>query len=117
MAFTLPTFNVSVEIYTFASYVAPRLTVMANMSPGRRIMLEGPTPLMMLLLPALTDIRDGVSAGLVPDFVVAPAGSGRWYDVSWFDDVAKGFANEYRIAWISKHVNPATGAGWPQPAP
>lgn len=69
----------------------------------------------VLLLQAGTDIRDRFSWDGVtmdqPDFVEVPEGSGRGYTVVYVDDVAKGFANEYRYAFIFK--NPY----WPIPAP
>ena len=62
-----------------------------------------------LLVPALTDLRDLMS-GTFEDVVEAPAGSGRIYQIKYVDDVAKGFPNEYRIAYLAKTV-------WPVPAP
>jgi hypothetical protein len=68
-----------------------------------------------LLLPAGTDIRDWACwDGLAmdqPDVVEAPRGTGRYYTVIQVDDVAKGFPNEYRVAFIAK------GAYWPIPIP
>lgn len=63
-----------------------------------------------LYLPKLTDIRDAHST-LGQDTVEVPRGSGRFYQVLLFDDVAKGFPNEFRIAFISKKPP------WPTPAP
>lgn len=73
-----------------------------------------------LLVPAGTDLRDySVSPG-VSDIVEAPSGSGRWYLVSYVDDVAKDFPNEYRIGILYK-VFPGSGGlnfpYWPTPIP
>jgi len=62
-----------------------------------------------LLVPALTDIRDELS-GTFADIVEVPKGSARIYEVKYADDVGKGFANEYRIAYLAKII-------WPVPAP
>lgn len=56
---------------------------------------------MKLLLPKLTDIRcpkQGMAQ--FSDWVMVPAGSGRWYMVIDFDDKWKGFATEHRVCWI-----------------
>ncbi len=64
----------------------------------------------MLLLPAGSDIRDySTSSG--DDFAECPSGSGRLYRVKYVDDVARGFPNEYRIAFVIKYVP------WPTPNP
>lgn len=63
-----------------------------------------------LLAPPAADLRDSFNSG-GPDLVELPAGSGRWYTVVAVDDVAKGFPNEYRIAFIMKN------APWPTPIP
>lgn len=64
-----------------------------------------------ILMPKDTDVRDHWHAGARPDLVEVPSGSGRYYFVHYVDDVAKGFANEYRIAYLGK-----TG-DWPTPIP
>ncbi len=66
-------------------------------------------PGVTLLVPALTDLRDMLS-GTFEDIVEVPAGSGRIYQVKYVDDVAKGFPNEYRMAYLAKTI-------WPVPAP
>lgn len=67
---------------------------------------------MGIALPALTDVA---SARGLPfpfnDLIECPQGSGRFYEVLFVDDVGKGFANEHRIALVSK-VLP-----WPIPTP
>lgn len=65
---------------------------------------------MFLLLPKGTDIRSTV-CGVAPDVVEVPAGTGRYYSVEMVDDVARGFANEYRFAMVLQLKN------WPAPIP
>ena len=131
MAFTLPNFNLSVDIYT-GPWTAKslRLSVMGNLAQGRRRMpvfvFENDAPTIytstpQLLVPALTDIRDG-SVGTDADIIDVPAGSGRWYSVVAVDDFGKGFANEHRYALLHKifeRMNPILfpGANWPTPIP
>lgn len=73
-----------------------------------------------ILFPPLTDVRDtGVNPGF-PDIIECPSGSGRWYIVAAVDDVAKGFANEYRRVFVNKAFScPAlpTFPFWPTPIP
>lgn len=111
MAYSLPTFNLNVDIYSVvAGLKAYRLTSVCNLAMGKRVsqVLSGGmesssgygiTP--QLLLPALTDIRD-VFCGVEPDVVECPAGSGRWYGVTLVDDIGKGFPNEHRVATLAK---------------
>jgi len=115
MAYTIPTFNLICDLYTGPPGVIPpvgpaRLTVLVNLSPGRRVMMPsaGFLVLMEVLLPAGTDIRGGMSA-TGSDIIELPQGSARYYKVLGVDDVAKGFANEYRIAWCAQQP--------PQPTP
>jgi len=131
MAFTVPAFNLAVDIYTGPWPVgAPRLGVMGNLAYGRRVQQVRVTDVgntesyggqATLLLPALTDVRDG-SVGQ-QDYVQIPAGSGRWYVVMLVEDVGKGFLNEYRTATIGKvwqGVNGGLsfpGLFWPTPIP
>lgn len=132
MAFQIPTFNLSVNIFSgpFNSHVL-RLTVMGNLSLGRRVQQQAtdfvfPQPMapglqMDLLLPAGTDIRDSFQ-GFPNDLFEVPAGSGRWYGLLGFDDVGKGFPNEYRLAVIAKIGNVVDGVAyaglfWPSPVP
>jgi len=110
MGFTLPTFNLAVNLWRNgnAPPAAPDLVTVGNLTPGRRVI----TPFylhpagaqieanMYLLLPAFTDIRDAKAAG-GNDLAEVPAGSGRMYDVAWVDDVAFGFANEHRVAQLA----------------
>jgi len=132
MAFTVPVFNLAVNIFTGPWPGVLRISPMGNLAFGRRVPLaqdgfgfsipvEGGTP-MSLLLPAGTDVRDR-SCSTVSDYVEAPAGSGRWYIVGFVDDIGKGFSNEHRIAYLWKVFDGVAGAGtypglmWPVPIP
>lgn len=130
MAYTVPTFNLSVDVYTgpWATRVL-RLSVMGNLAFGRRVQQVRVTDYSgtstyggqcTLLVPALTDIRDA-GCTLQQDLVEVPSGSGRWYTVQLVEDVAKGFPNEYRAATIGKVWQGVSGTGsfsglfWPTP--
>lgn len=131
MAFSLPTFNITVNIHTVAGGANVfRLSSPANLALGRRIAqpaaageqtggLAGLTP--TLLFPAGTDVRDS-SCGGEMDIIEAPAGSGRWYLATLVDDIGKGFPNEHRFATLYKTWGfPGNGSGltlpWPTPIP
>lgn len=132
MAFTVPTFNLAVDIYNGPWLtMSLRLSVMGNLTPGRRVQQQFLTDFvpeglvgtleMGLLLPAGTDVRDAFQ-GFPPDVFEVPAGSGRWYQLTCWDDVAKGFANEYRFVVLSKIGNFVSsvkypGLFWPTPTP
>jgi hypothetical protein len=133
MAFTVPQFNLAVDVYS-GPWVGRvfRFSVLGNLSTGRASRSSAfadtgfPGQLgtdRNLLVPALTDIRD-ISCNLsYPyDIVECPSGSGRWYAVGIVDDVAKGFANEYRMCYLTKifsSVDPNNNLGlyWPTPIP
>jgi len=140
MAFRTPTFNLAFNIWRVTNTVGnpPDVVGFCNLSCGKRglqaigaqnspIGLAGTAAYAKsldayteLLLPALTDIRPLDSPLGEMDCVEVPAGSGRYYWVSWVEDVAKGFANEYRLAlvirltgqWAAITANP-----WIVPAP
>lgn len=131
MAFNVPTFNLTVEIFTGPWLSkSSRGTVLGNLAQGKRLMptllLENSAPVNFtttseLLLPAGTDVRDG-STGGPADIVEVPQGSGRWYSVLCVDDFGKGFLNEHRFALLHKvfqQLNPIdfAGANWPTPIP
>lgn len=109
MAFTVPTFNLSVKIWrnrgTGGSYAAPDLTTVCNLSPGRRVMLTNAgtgltatlVQYMEILLPKLTDVRADWN-GQLGDLLEVPGGSNRFYLVLTVDDIGKGFSNEHRFA-------------------
>jgi hypothetical protein len=69
---------------------------------------------MILLLPALTDVRPALptdptdpSGGVtISDQVEVPKGSGRIYVVLSADDIGKGFPNEHRAALIQMLTTP-----------
>jgi hypothetical protein len=141
MAFRPPRFNLLANLWRSASVTAPPTSQFhANLSPGRRTMLstspvaaaawfaQAPQSgdVVELLCPALTDIRGAQAVG-VTDVVEVPAGSSRYYFVFFADDVAKGFPNEYRLAFLrqidfalSAQWTAATGftaPAWPVPTP
>lgn len=142
MPFRLPSFNLNVNIWRMGTVVAnpPDVVSLGNLSPGRRVgystsqavtsiafganqqnqWVELFNPVMELLLPGLTDVQTADVAQRVGDCVEVPAGSGRYYFVVGVDDVAKGFPNEYRIAWLIR-LTPAmitiTGNPWVVPFP
>jgi hypothetical protein len=65
---------------------------------------------MSLLLPSRTDVRDfAATTGF--DIIECPAGTLRYYGVTWVDDVGRGYANEYRFAAMVKF------GPWPTPYP
>lgn len=122
MPYTLPTFNLAVNIWRPGAPppAPPALVTIGNLAHSRREhgeLLVPPAPgyihafNMWLLLPALTDVRDPFANGGAGDLVECPAGSGRMYAVLAVDDAAKGFANEHRVAVLLK-LN-----GWPVPNP
>lgn len=121
MPYTEPTYNIDVSFWRFGSGppAAPDGTAKGNLAWGRRaaapasggtgsigVVFVSP----VLLLPAGTDVRDA-SCGLGPDRVEAPAGTGRFYDAVYVDDIGKGFANEHRAVVLVK------AATWPAPIP
>ena len=135
MAFRIPTFNLLVNLWTAPTLktAAPTRTFMANLSRGERETVLEPAYLigyysfrnaMQLLCPAGTDIYPN-EPGAFADLVEVPAGSGRYYCVLCVDDVGKGFANEYRIAWILAYStdiahfsgNPWGATVFPRPIP
>ena len=125
MAFRTPNFNLAVSIWRFTSLPTtnpPDVVTTGNLTPGRRVQegavnggLQGHS---YVLLPALTDVR-GVIDGAVPsgDIMEVPTGSGRFYFVQWVEDVAKGFANEYRMAAAIHTVGLIGVPTWPFPTP
>jgi len=116
MIYTLPDFNLTILVWRGPTAFPPvgpsALTTSANLTPGRRGPLlpsfDGQD--MFLLLPAGTDIRSAITGG-ANDTVEVPAGTGRYYEVTFVDDVAKGFANEHRFALLMQR------GIWPTPIP
>lgn len=118
MAFRVPAMPLVCNIWRIGNYnffvdpqvLPPDLVVACNLAPGHR---SNPTQpydptiggfidgrfYSYLLLPKGTDIRFAFgNISQLADAVECPAGSGRYYIVIWVEDVAKGFANEYRRA-------------------
>lgn len=119
MPFTVPTFPIT----AFAWYppnvppLPPDLVgIPCNLvGPGKRSVGYYPhpgvvNPQWILMVPKGTDLRD-FSNGPGTYYVEVPAGTGRYYSVVIVDDVAKGFDNEYRVAYLEK-----VGT-WPTPIP
>lgn len=132
MAFSVPTFNLVCEVWS-GPWLAKsfRFSSPCNLAFGRRVQqqfLDFDTPelvvgtfQMALLLPALTDLRDR-NQGFDNDVIEVPVGSGRWYGLNSYDDVGKGFDNEYRLALVTKisqamDATKYAGLDWPFPCP
>jgi hypothetical protein len=132
MAFVLPTFNLTANLYTGAASTWP-VTAVPFASPARlsgiKCCIVFPvTPIgysisgltaqpffvcaSMILFPALTDVRGLTSPGVTADGIECPAGSHRWYGVVGIEDRGKGHPNEHRVAVCF----PLLGQ-WPAPAP
>lgn len=120
MAFSVPTFNLSVSIWRALTAWPgpPDVLTVGNLALGKRTQTGSGTglPRMELLLPAGTDIRTDVTGLAQDDIVEVPTGSGRFYVAIWVDDVAKGFSNEYRIAILNQNHTIARPP-WPAPIP
>jgi len=135
MAYTIPDFPLSCEIFTATS--PPDLTTLVTRGVEVcQLRLFGPHPrntsagfgssgLLVgeaaVLFPAATDVRDQ-SQGPAGDILEIPVASGRYYYVSYVDDVAKGFPNEYRQAFVIKAFTSPAGNFlnfplWPIPMP
>lgn len=123
MAFVLPTFPITCEIFDsglpppagparISGQPCQLRAPQANMTII--IPAAGATSSVVLLLPPGTDIRDPWNAPINSnDYVEAPSGSGRFYRVMFMDDIAKGFSNEHRFAVLIK----VSGLPWPTPSP
>lgn len=115
MAFQLPDFNLTCNIWTRGVNVLnpPRLTVACYLSLGRRV-LSGPDSttftnnvggvgINMLFrtmgVPAGTDLRGSFFA-TGADTVEVPAGSGVFFMCQDVGDMGKGHPNEYRMGWL-----------------
>jgi hypothetical protein len=121
MAYTIPVMVLQCNIgFNLSSGATPRLSdVACNLMRGRSIPVvrSGTTLLssnesMHIALPKLTDVRGPQDMGGDPDQIECPAGTGRFYNVWFVDDVGKGFPNEYRIAGVV-----ATIGSWTPPYP
>ena len=117
MAYRLPVFNLSANIWRSGNptsnppdVVSPcQLRAAGKQSTGQDVANDW-SFLWAVLFPPLTDVRDAYSAP-GQDTLEVPAGSGRFYQAALVDDVAKGFTNEYRIAFVLKLI------AWPSPIP
>lgn len=98
---------------------APKLTVMCNLAWGRRVAVPStggtsslgiPLFTMTLLVPAGTDIRDRLFSG-TGDTIEVPAGTHRFYEAVYVDDLGKGFSNEHRGVIMLAYDRPV----WPLP--
>jgi hypothetical protein len=133
MGFPSPTFNVLCNVWRWAAWTAsypptvpvPSLTMMGNLAQGEKVVANAGALLQFLSVAKLSDIRDGFKEQLVTnnyrgDVVEVPAGSGRYYVCVWVDDIAKGFANEYRRASLypqSAISYAVSTPAWPVPYP
>jgi hypothetical protein len=137
MAFTLPDFNLTCEIFA-GPYDTRALRIsgqVCNLAMGKRTTWGYHDPTVVgygiatatLLLPPLVDIREnaqlsGPFGTGVYDIVEVPSGSGRWYTVNSVDDIGKGFPNEHRWAGLAKLSSNSglantTNLYWPIPMP
>jgi hypothetical protein len=134
MVYTLPTFNLSCNVFsmgggTWATRSLRIGLLPCNLAMGRRVQqyslgtandsTNAAAP--SILVPPLSDVRDFSSGGQA-DMIECPAGSGRWYQVLGVDDIGKGFANEHRLVWAEKafqQLDPGRffGCQWPVPIP
>lgn len=125
MPFRIPQLNITCNVYhVMAPLVIPPLNPpdiaalpcqlrMARMVAGL-VEMAGE---MHLLVSKGTDLRDYQSFTGDADVVECPAGTGRFYVVTHVDDVAKGFANEYRAASIVHPLAFGYNYQWPTPYP
>jgi hypothetical protein len=127
--FVLPTFNLNCNIWRNATWsasyppIVPAADVFSpcNLAMSKRFQ-GGESNLIQLLLPALTDVRDGIKEQdptTFGDVVEVPAGSGRYYYVIVVDDIGKGFLNEHRCASIEAgaYAIALPVPAWPVPYP
>lgn len=132
-SFNLPVFNLACYIwhtpgFNMSHLPAPDLEVLGNLANGRvahlPVWLPRPPALASqsmsssLLFPKNTDIRDSSCSG-GPDVIECPKNSGRFYWVSYVDDIAKGFDNEHRWCVVQKVWTYGSWSiyRWPSPIP
>ena len=114
MAFQLPNFNITVNIWTVGMNPAttpPRVSgAPANLAWGKRVstMSTGGTgsagvlvSTMTLLIESTCDIRGRQATG-GSDTVEIPAGSGRYYVCETADYIGYGFPNQHKGAVVSQ---------------
>jgi hypothetical protein len=117
MAYRLPTFNVTINLWRFGVAVAdpPSNSPVTNFNVGRRIgggdYFTDPPPrawyaTSWLLLPKNTVIVGDIAGRDQGDTAEIPAGSGTYYHVFWADRSALGFPNEHMAAIVAQVVSP-----------
>ncbi len=123
MSNRLPTFNVAAGIRRSTTPLANPPDAFSNAqlyTSRRHEAAAGPIPtagqwvVALIYFPKRTDVRDGLNAPGA-DTIELPSGTGRFYQVVHVDDAARGFINEFRIAWVYKLQGP--GGLWPTPIP
>jgi hypothetical protein len=122
MAFSLPTFNLAVNVWNDPNFppFPPSFSTVGNLAYGRRVNagLAGNTgpggTAITLLLPAGTDVRSQVQGLTAVSVVEVPAFSHRYYQVRQVDDAGKGFPNEHRVAVL---LQTNDYGDWPIPMP
>lgn len=115
MAHQFPTFAADANIWREASWVAvlpPDVVTVASLIMRKPTVFTIPAALDLesgvvveLWFPPLTDVR-GFKGIPVHDFIEFPAGSGRVYRAIYVDDYAKGFPNEFRVAFCIPYQMP-----------
>lgn len=139
MAYVVPSFNLQALIFDndgAGNYTNRIVGQPCCLSTGRRVNVAtnvsgvkgGPLQAFPItteiMFPALTDLHTAFN-GFFPDVIECPMGTGRYYMLADFEDVAKGRNNEYRLAWCFK-VYSGSGAlisyaidipDWPAPTP
>jgi len=131
-SFAIPTFNLTAGIWhdraewSFAN-PAPDAVAPCNLANGRvahvfnaqdrTVNRQKLAASASFLFPKNTDIRDASQVSN-PDVVEVPLGSGRYYWITFWDDIALGFPNEHRWA-IGSKIYAGVFPGvyrWPVPA-
>ncbi len=132
-SFNLPVFNLPCFIWhggktNMGTLPIPDLEVMGNLANGRiaHLPVWQPRPPALstqtmsscLLFPKGTDVRD-ISTSNGPDVVECPKFSGRFYWVTYVDDIGKGFSNEHRWCVVQKVFTYGAFSiyRWPSPIP
>lgn len=91
-------------------YQPSRYNWVANPSPINAVADANAYTMILLRVPAGTDLRDPYNSTYA-DVVECPVGTGRYYVITYVDDQHKGFPNEYRFAGMCKAFQ------WPTPIP
>lgn len=109
MGYSTPRMNLTANVWSASSGPPgpPRLNTPAQLRGHHKPELALTLPegnwqfCTLLCVPAGTDLRDSYTVS-GKDLIECPAGSGRIYECLYVDDVAKGFANEWRFALLAK---------------